>query len=314
MQNLPLPVDTVKDIYLKCVSSLTPPELVTRLSGCLGLVKSAEKEFLAKIKMNHLKDISVQHFTKVKANVRVLGNLVTVNEMKLVYTDGCVPNKSGGRDLYDKLMNEVVNETCPYCEANIATQLDHYLSKARYPLLCVVPANLVPSCRDCNTGKLASYPKTAEEESLHPYFDDISGEIWLKAEVENSNPPRIIFYVAPPTIWSSILGSRVKQHFIDFKLGKLYRSNAATELTSINEELVNAHKRGKDLRVHQLLIRRFKSNVKANKNSWRTALYKAIANDSWYCSEGFKLQVKNARHLQRRMMEFIWSGCRSLLG
>ncbi|WP_053161421.1 HNH endonuclease [Streptomyces caatingaensis] len=72
-----------------------------------------------------------------------------------------------------RLVGLFANELCPLCGISKVTTIDHQLLKGRYPLLAVVPVNLVPACRDCNTGKGEEAPATAEDQPLHPYYDDL---------------------------------------------------------------------------------------------------------------------------------------------
>ncbi|TPJ42888.1 HNH endonuclease signature motif containing protein [Mesorhizobium sp. B2-7-1] len=59
---------------------------------------------------------------------------------------------------------------CPFCGGLGHTwTLDHYLPKANFPAYSVNPSNLVPCCRDCNSGKNASFGAELHEQTLHPY-------------------------------------------------------------------------------------------------------------------------------------------------
>jgi hypothetical protein len=40
----------------------------------------------------------------------------------------------------------------PFCGVGHGSALDHNLPKTKFPQLLVVPLNLVPSCKNCNTG------------------------------------------------------------------------------------------------------------------------------------------------------------------
>jgi hypothetical protein len=62
-------------------------------------------------------------------------------------------------------------------------------------------ANLIPSCGDCNKAKLRSQPTSGEEQTLHPYFDDVDAT-WLKAKVIEADPPSLRFFPEAPATWS----------------------------------------------------------------------------------------------------------------
>jgi hypothetical protein len=88
---------------------------------------------------------------------------------------------------------------CPYCDGEIQTpELDHYLSKSRFPLLACSPWNLVPICRSCNdmiTAKgdrpaITLGPPRSTDDWLHPFFRAASNNvrIALTGTPKNSIP------------------------------------------------------------------------------------------------------------------------------
>ncbi|WP_422778067.1 HNH endonuclease [Pseudomonas shirazensis] len=72
---------------------------------------------------------------------------------------------------------------CPMCGQRIVATVDHYLPQSRFPTLNLTSANLIPVCSDCNRRKLASVPAIAEDQTLHPYFDDLGNERRLMADI-----------------------------------------------------------------------------------------------------------------------------------
>jgi hypothetical protein len=78
---------------------------------------------------------------------------------------------------------------CPYCDGEIGTpELDHYLNKARFPLLACSPWNLVPVCGSCNdvvTAKgerpaITLGPPHSTADWLHPFFGPASLQVQIK--------------------------------------------------------------------------------------------------------------------------------------
>lgn len=72
--------------------------------------------------------------------------------------------------LYSKLYNNKVaklyydaicstSNKCPFCEFGQVATLDHYLPKLKFPIFSILPYNLVPCCRDCNSNKGDRYVK-----------------------------------------------------------------------------------------------------------------------------------------------------------
>ena len=170
--------------------------------------------------------------------------------------------------------------------------LDHHLPKARYPALAVTPINLVPACADCNRAKTDSIAKTREEQSLHPYFDDVEDESWLEAEVVEGAPAALRFYVRPPDTWDELKIGRVRYHFRLFNLAALYASHAAEELVGIRYRLTTLLDCGGGAgAVREHLQEEAESRGAIKANSWQAAVYKALANCDWYCDGGFKLQA-----------------------
>lgn len=138
-------------------------------------------------------------------------------DMKALYENNMVKNKRG-RKIYDKLLSLAPLSRCPFCGIGQVSTLDHYLPKAEFPTFTVLPYNLVASCKDCNTGKLASYATTQNTQTLHPYYDNFTSEQWLFARVVQTSPTSIEFYVDPPAAWNLVDKDRVISHFDNYKL------------------------------------------------------------------------------------------------
>lgn len=176
---------------------------------------------------------------------------------------------------------------CPLCAHRIASTLDHHLPKAHHPALAVVPLNLVPACSDCNKCKLAYLATSSSEEPLHPYFDDIDGFTWLRAEVIEESPAAARFYVKEPSHWDETLSSRVRHHFKHLRLRQLYAAEAADELLNIRHQLEMLHGIGGMTVVRAEMKDRADSCRAARRNGWRTAAFAAFAKSDWFCDGGF---------------------------
>src|SRR5690606_27844428 len=213
MRHLDKPTDDPGSVFLKCVSAIKDLDLKTRLTNCAPLIVDEAQEYERKIKINELYKLRKNKSTKANKNTRVLNGLVTINEMKNVYTSYFVPKNSPGRAIYDRIMGQPKNSKCPFCFHRQVSTLDHYLPKGYFPLLSVVPINLVASCKDCNFVKLGELPNKGSQEILHPYYDNIENECWLKAEVVKTSPVSLRFFVECPVGWDKILKERVEYHF-----------------------------------------------------------------------------------------------------
>lgn len=288
MRKLEKPLDSAEDVFIKCIDTITNKDLKSRLTSCKDLVSNVAKAYDEKASKQELHTITRTKTTKATKALKVINGQVTVDEMKNVYTSYFVPEGSPGRILYSKLLLAPSHGICPLCSQRIVSTLDHYLPKSQYPELSVVPVNLVPSCTDCNKDKLQTYPNNSEEETLHPYYDDIENDTWLSASVVKSTPASITFYVNPPATWDKLLSDRVKFHFSSFSLDKLYTTQAAVELTHINLRLNNIYSLSGKVGVRSHLLESAESRLYANKNSWQSALYNALTSDDWFCDGGFK--------------------------
>ncbi|MDX3318888.1 hypothetical protein PV415_18360 [Streptomyces sp. ME03-5684b] len=206
-----------------------------------------------------------------------------------------------GRPVYEEARNRKTK--CPMCGVGAVRQVDHHMPKSIFPYLAAVPINLLPICSDCNFEKRDRAPSCYAEQTLHPYFDDVDEDRWLRARlITRSADGRsfqakpldspaswvIEFYVDPPSSWNANLAERVRYHFETFKLAPLYEDQAADDLPGIELSIEEAFQAGgaPDVRAHLEGLAR--SRGRLNKNSWMVALYEALAAHDWFCSGGFR--------------------------
>jgi hypothetical protein len=276
MRRLDRPAYAARDVLELCIESIRDEDLTDRLELIGGEVEKAETNYIERAQDGTLYSI-VQ--TKGVEDV-------TVDEMKRVYK-GTFARSKGTRDIYDTIKKLSPNDICPMCGQRTVGTLDHYLAQSLHSTLVVTPANLLPSCADCNKAKLDAQPGAADEQTLHPYFDDVDDGVWLYATVEETNPAALLFYIDPPADWPETKRARVRLHFRIFGLGALYASHSAVELNNIRYGLQRIAERGNadDIRVE--LLRRAASGEASQINSWQTATYKALAASDWFCNGGY---------------------------
>lgn len=205
------------------------------------------------------------------------------DDMVTLYDNNMVKNKEG-RKIYDKLMLLAPLNRCPFCGIGTVTTLDHYLPKTEFPTFSVLPYNLVASCKDCNTGKLASYATTENTQTIHPYYDDFTSEQWLYARV--LQPLKIVFYVNPPMTWSQVNKDRVQSHFDNYKLDTRFSVEASNVLADLRTEFMMFNLTSLDIKLE--LQKKASVYYSSHKNSWQTALYQALSQNQWYCDGGFR--------------------------
>jgi 5-methylcytosine-specific restriction endonuclease McrA len=215
---------------------------------------------------------------------------VTKEEMSSIYKDRFAHKRGPGRSIYEKLIKIPKYQRCPLCAQRTVSTLDHYLPRAFYPALAVVPFNLVACCGDCNKLKLATVPGNAEEQTLHPYYDDIEGETWLVSAVIEKTPASLEFYIQSPPGGDPVLLSRTRSHFRLLELGKLYGSHGARLIASIRGYLLNLYRNAGMHGVRAHLSEMAESYAAEHRNSWEIAAYTALAANDWFCDGGFALE------------------------
>lgn len=264
--------------FRKCISRVRNHDLKSRLESIHQDIVDASEEYNVKAEFISLNEILPSN------NV---GGVVTVKEMKSVYSQRMVGKSSPGRMIYDEIISSPKNGVCPFCGHRIASTLDHYLPKAYYPSLTVAPLNLIPCCSECNKLKLDSVPDTQEDLSIHPYYDNIEDDRWLYAEVIEVKPASIRFYVDSPMDWSEINKKRIENHFELLELNDLYISQAAQELTNIRYYLAQLYKSAGPEAVRDHLADMTETRIRANLNSWQSATYEAWSASDWFVGGGF---------------------------
>lgn len=221
----------------------------------------------------------------VAQTVDVAGT-VTTDEMVALYDGRMV--KGLGRHVYDAIRLLPRQGICPFCDHRPVSTIDHLLPKRLFPSLAVAPDNLIGACADCNKTKLAFAPGAAEEVVLHPYFDDVEAERWLAARVVEGPVAAVLFRTQAVDAWPEALNERVRRQFEMLRLGRLYGSQAAREISAQSYLLGNIHEsRGED-GVREELTRQAETREADRLNSWQGVTYRALSESDWFCDGGFR--------------------------
>lgn len=277
MWSLPVPEVSARTVYLTCIST-SLPKTKQRLEALEEDVVNAADEYEAAASSAALHTLQG---LKGKPS-----NKIDRAELEKNYTQRMARKGAPGRDDYDKLKTVPDFGRCPLCGHRDVETLDHQLPKMAYPLLAVLPINLVPACRSCNTIKGDTAPANEGEQTLHPYFDDIGKEQWLFARVLETAPAAVEFFVIPPASWNSVLATRVRGHFDTFGLAELYGSQAGREMSSLRYVL----KRKDPSVIGPYLQDEADGLSDEDPNLWRAAMYRALADSSWYVDGGFAVE------------------------
>ena len=279
MRSLPKPADDAGDVFKLCVSSVSDAALKKRLLRATQAIRDAAAKYDEHAASSTL-------YLMPTSDV-VAG--VSRDEMEPVYSYRMVHPGQPGRVVYDRLQAAPAFGECPLCAQRVVTTLDHHLPQSKFPALVVAPANLVPSCADCNKAKLAHQPTTAADQLHHPYYDDVGDSRWLTAKVERLDAPVVQFYAQPDPRWPAARRRSVENTFAILKLGALYASHASRELVNIRSQLKKLFARAGASGVREYLLETEESRRLANANSWQTALFEALSHDEWFCTTGFAM-------------------------
>lgn len=274
MRSISAPNEDPKEVFELCVNSISDKRLRCRLSAVSDVVAAAAYQYWK----NGIESTLYSLPSNDCKNEEIVIGSVNKQELKDVYSVHMVGRAKPARKIYDSLLSRAPHGRCPFCGIGNASTLDHYLPKSRYPTLSVVPQNLVPSCKDCNTGKKANISTVAEKQSLHPYFDNSSviSEQWIFADVESTYPETVRFFVRAPEDWDETLKKRVHSHFEDFNLANRFSIEAADELANKRYLLTEFERKNGAQALIDLLSDEADSHFRVHKNSWQTAFYQAL--------------------------------------
>jgi hypothetical protein len=220
----------------------------------------------------------------------LIGGL-TKKELTSLYTQQMVARTKPARHYYDVLRISAPQGVCPFCGIGAVKTLDHYLPKSKFPLLSVLSLNLVPACRDCNTEKLAILATSAGEQTLHPYYDhqEFITDQWLFGSVEQTVPIAISYFVNAPPHWSATSARRVQTHFNSYGLDAKFSTQASTEISSLLPLLKNHFALMGHSKIQSFLQSVATTELNLHRNSWKAAMYQALANNNWFCNTGYRL-------------------------
>lgn len=248
--------------------------LHTRLIASRTEITAASRRYIQAASAGLLSSQPVFHLSKVSED-----------EMSTHYDTRFV--RRPGRVVYDQIRARA-RGICPMCGHRAVSTLDHYLPKRPNSALAVCPANLVPCCADCNRAKGSYKPRHRTEELIHPYFDDLGGDAWLRADVTISDGGYVVrFEVSPPTSWSTVLTSRLQLQYRKLGLAELYMLQAADELRSIMHSLNEIFGEDGNRGVSKHLDRIARSRAVEQPSSWQAAMYRALADSSDFCDGPF---------------------------
>jgi hypothetical protein len=272
---------TIEEVYDVCVSGIGSDETKERFMIYRNHVLRSAGVYEARAIASDL------YLTPSHGAEGVTVPLVTKLELKELYEYQMAKKGRPGRYAYDYIRSLAPMGLCPFCGISSARTLDHVMAKSHYPDFTVLPINLVPCCRDCNTEKHDEIFTSIDSQKLHPYFDNVTGEQWLFADVRNFMGPVVSFRVLPPENWDIKLKHKVMSHLQTYDLYNRYGDLACSEISTIKLRISELYDSGGVAAVKAELLGRARDYSSVHRNSWQTAMYQALATNEWYCSGGF---------------------------
>lgn len=278
MHPLPAPKLTTEQMYADSSSRIRASLLKARYLKEAEHVLQSSELFVTAAEGCQIDQLKVDSFQP---------NLVSQTEMCDLYDKRVRQVKSPGRKHYDELIAAVPHKRCPYCGERRIKSIDHYLPKAKFSLLAVTPANLVPACSDCNHAKGSYQPSDTEPALIHPYFDDVENSRWLFAIVNPATPPAVDFEVRDTNLTDEKVFERLRAHFRVFELELLFKAHAGQVINELDARLPAVYYSGGAASVREHLLEESKYRSIGRENTWQRALFEGLADSDWYCSEYF---------------------------
>lgn len=221
--------------YSVCTSAIADENDRNRMIAVIGEIRDSAIDFIDRAIEGSTYEIPPLRAARREDPVVVAD--VLKSELVNLYEYYMV-QRPQGREIYDALLLSA-EDSCPTCGGiGHPRTLDHYLPKANYPKLAVLPHNLIPACRDCNTDKGNPIFTTPHEQLIHPYFDQpcFFDQAWITAKVSHSQPCVITYEASPPEDWRLVDRLRATNHFEFFDIAKRYSIKAAEEISVIVDQ------------------------------------------------------------------------------
>lgn len=272
MKSLDKPKKSVADILEVLKADGASAYSILDINSALKVLVAREAIYEQKVPDNTLFEIPRDQIISSRVDKK---KMVRFYEYRLL-------KKNKGREIYDEIIMSSPSNICPYCTIKLVKTIDHFLPKSQYPSYSISPINLVPCCRDCNTDKKIDFPTSSNDQTFHPYFDDVENDIWIKAVLMRTEPLSFQFKVIKPNGWSQIQYNRANAHFTSYGLNQLFSNEANRELTGSNIQMKNLYKRSElELKLHiEEVYNSFSKSMGVL--YWKTLMYYELLNNNWF--------------------------------
>ncbi|MGG0359199.1 MULTISPECIES: HNH endonuclease [Bacillus cereus group] len=284
MRSLPKPSFTQKEILESCISNISDSTFVETLQSKQTDFDEWYRTYNTRAQANELHLIDEE--------TCIIEGIATTN-LKKLYSDKLSKIGQPARWYYDEIFDLSLDKMCTCCGYRPSDSLDHILAKTKYPALSINPLNLVPTCLACNKKKSSAKSENSATNYLHPYYDNIDDEFWLKAKLEVNTPLVVNFYVIKPSSWDDIKFNRVKLHFERFSLNKLYQIYLATELAAKIYSFQTIFTSSGPDALKSELEKEANNFKRLAKNTWQYSLYEELSSNSWFINEALASPIND---------------------
>lgn len=198
---------------------------------------------------------------------------------------------------HEYILSKVGLGKCFYCAVSPSQNIDHYLPKDQFPELSIEIYNLVPSCSKCNSTKSTYFSLDKDKQLIHPYFNmEYYTSKWMYAYINKDyvdhlcRPP--ITFIAKPDNMNNQNKERLKNHFKVLRLNDIYVHESLSYLLFLARRLdglQNSQLRQEFLREESK--KEYPEDISfemMGPNWWKSVLCECLAEDQWYCEQGYK--------------------------
>lgn len=279
MMNLPLPALDAAVTYEKARERFADPAYKKRLSDGQATILALGDDYISKGGRGEL------HL--IPANSAVPPH-IWAGDMSKLYSQGLLRKNSDARTYYEQLRLSSPFRVCPFCLHRPVRTLDHYLPKAEFGAYAVLPANLIPCCRDCNSDKDVFAPEDRASTLIHPYFDRIDQNSWLGCDIDKHQDfCTASFYIRSADV-SEELRPRLIAHMDALQLYELYEIEAARELNEMAAAIKSTFASSGQEGVRALCEEMGTSRSVLAENYWKAVLWRSAAQDEEFCNLGWQ--------------------------
>jgi hypothetical protein len=175
--------------------------------------------------------------------------------------------------LKDKLAADYSGATCPYCQLDTVSHIDHFLPRAHFPEFSISLQNLLMSCDICNSKfKKEKWGNGAAQEVINPRHNALPNDTYLESTViYTANSLVVSFSIRQGLPVSPLL----QRHFVLMNLNTRYIEKVTlNEVPKMRKILASELTQPRKLaRLTGFVSDQITVN---NANSWERAFYTAV--------------------------------------